>query len=294
MRGPAQSSIPAPAPPARLADLLLRVTILLFAAGLARALYTRAGTSLGSIALLEWGVPHARILLMEQLAAGLVFAAALSLWIRPTALALLVIAALVFTEACAGVRAGGFPFSDYTPYAHALRYLTPLALIPLISSAPWLGSAGVRCRTSGWILRIGLATVFAIHGYEAWMLHPQFIDFIIGSGRTLGGLDISEAAASSILKVIAIVDLIVAALVLLHTSPALLAWLGFWGLVTALSRPVSLGFASYPEVLLRASHVLAPVAVGLLVRAARTETAAIAASPAPPGRDGPAGANPVV
>lgn len=260
--------------PARLADLLLRLAVLLFALGLARALFTRAGTSFGSIALLEWGVSHDRILLIEKLGAGLVLVCAVSLFIRPTVLALVVVSGLVFGEAWAGIRAGGFPFSELTPYASALRYLTPLALIPLVASAAWFGGRLPRYRISAWILRIGIATVFAIHGYEAWMLHPQFIDFIIGSGMTLGGLEISEAAASTLLKGIAIVDVIVAVLVLLHTSPALLGWLCLWGLVTALSRPVSLGFASYPEVLLRASHVLAPLAVGLLVAAIRAEKVA--------------------
>ncbi|MEX1049689.1 MAG: hypothetical protein WED15_09180 [Akkermansiaceae bacterium] len=254
-----------PAPAMHKADWLLRIAILLYALGLTRGLFTRVGSSIGSIALLEFDIDHAHILLGEMIGASLVLLCAFSLLIRPTAVALLVIATLVLTESVAGVRAGGFPFFALNPYAQTLRYLTPLALIPLITTSRFRPSLILRCQLSAWMLRIGIATLFTTHGYEAWRLHPQFIDFIIGSGLTLGGFEISETTASSMLKIIAAIDIIAAALVLLHPSPVLVAWLSFWGLVTALSRPISLGFASYPEVLLRASHVLAPLALACLI-----------------------------
>ena len=152
----------------RIADWLLRIAILLYALGLVRALFTRAGTSIGSIALLEWEVPHAQILIGEKTAAALILLCAVTVIIRPTTLALLIIAGLVFAEACAGVRAGGFHFYELNVYAHALRYLAPLALIPLISSSRLFSSMAIRRQASAWILRIGLAAVFIIHGYEAW------------------------------------------------------------------------------------------------------------------------------
>ncbi len=55
------------APPTiRAADWTLRIAILLFALGLARQYFTRVGSSFGSIALLEWGVSHAHIMLAEK------------------------------------------------------------------------------------------------------------------------------------------------------------------------------------------------------------------------------------
>lgn len=238
------------------ADWALRTAILLFALGLARALFTRVGTSLGSIALVEYNVPHESILLGEKIGAGLILFAAVTVFFRPTIIALLFIAALVFTEACAGVRAAGFAFSDLAPYSAALRYVTPLALIPLV-----LRKGPGNALVSSWLLRLGLATVFIIHGYEAWKLHPRFIDFIIGTASKMMEMDISESSASMMLKTIAVIDFIVAGMVLFSTAPWILGWLCFWGLVTALSRPLSLGFNSYPEVLLRASHFIAPLAV---------------------------------
>lgn len=249
----------------QIADWLLRAAIVLFALGLARAMFTRVGSSIGSIALLHWEVPHSTILLAEKLGSAVVLAAALSLLVRPTVVALLAVAVPVLVEALAGVRAGGFHFYELTPYAHALRYVAPLALIPLIASAGFFGEAEVRRKTSAWLLRVAIATVFVVHGYEAWKLHPFFTDFVLTAAEGLFGMEMEESTATSILKTIAVVDFIVAIWLLVKPSWPLLGWLAFWGLVTALARPVTLGFASYPEVLLRASHVIAPIALGFLL-----------------------------
>lgn len=249
----------------RIAVWLLRAAIVLFALGLALGLFTRVGSSLGSIALMHWNVPHSAILLAEKIGATVVLAAALSLLIRPTMLGLLAVAIPVFVEAVAAVKAGGTHFFELTPYAHALRYMTPLALIPLIANARFFGTLETRCAISSWLLRVATATVFVIHGYEAWKLHPYFIDFVITAAYRVLELDLNEANAARILKIIAVADLIASICLLLKLSWPLLWWLAFWGLATALARPVTLGLLSYPEVLLRASHVLAPLAIGFLI-----------------------------
>ena len=271
-RKPAESTSTTP-----LADCaaawVLRAAILLHALGVARALFTRTGTSIGNIALMDWGTSHNQILFWEKAGATLLVALAISLFIRPTTITLLGISALIFAETLAAVKAGGFPFFAWMPYAAGLRYLTPLALLALVIGGRVQLATHLRRGICSWVLRIGLAVVFVIHGIEALKLHPGFIDLIIGSGRVLLGWDISEEMAVIALRVIFVVDMIVASLVLIRTWPPLLAWLAFWGLVTALSRPIALGFPAYPEVLLRASHVLAPLAIWLLVRDARHHTA---------------------
>lgn len=249
----------------RIADWLLRAAIVFFALGLVRALFTRVGTSLGSIALLHWDMPHASILFAEKAGSAVVLVAALSLLVRPTVAALWVVAVPVFAESIAGVLAGGFHFSSLTPYAHALRYTTPLALIPLIAHAGYFGTPETRRTISAWLLRLATATVFMVHGYEAWKLHPHFIDFVLTVSSGMFRADMEESTAAMILKSIAVVDWIVAVWLLVKPSWPLLGWLAFWGLVTALARPLTLGFASYPEVLLRVSHVFAPLAIGFLV-----------------------------
>jgi uncharacterized membrane protein YphA (DoxX/SURF4 family) len=256
-------------PPTHMAATwVIRIAILFHALGLARALYNRSGTSIGSIALLHWKVPHEMILFWEKAGGSLLVLLAVSLFIRPTMFALLGVFALVFTESLAAVKAGGFAFFAWTPYANVLRYLAPLALLPLVMGHHRIALQPEDRRSiSSWILRIGLAVVFVTHGIEALKLHPGFIDLIIGSGRSLFGWSISENAAGNSLRVIFVVDLIVAGLILIRTWTPLLAWMALWGLATALSRSISLGFESYPEILLRASHFLAPLAIWLLRRA---------------------------
>lgn len=256
----------------RLADWLLRAAIVLHALGLARAMFTRVGTSLGSIALLEWEIPHSTILLAEKTGSVLVLVAALSVLIRPTVVALSIIAVLIFAEALAGVRAGGFHFYELTPYAHALRYAAPLALVPLIARARFFGRPEARRNTAAWILRIAIGVVFVVHGYEAWMLHPHFIDFVLTASEGLLGFEMEEATAGTVLKAIGIVDFAVVVWLLVKPSWPLLGWLAFWGLITALARPVTLGFDSYPELLLRATHVLAPLALGCLCFSKRIDS----------------------
>ena len=81
------------------------------------------------------------------------------------------------------------------------------------------------------------------------------------------GWELGEAAVVRTLVVIAVVDLLVAALVIARPGTPVLVWLAIWRLVTALSRPMAFGFASYPEVLMRAPHFLATLAVMALRQA---------------------------
>src|SRR3546814_7171694 len=96
------------------------------------------------------------------------------------------------------------------------------------------------------------------------MGNPQFIDFIIGSANNILGVRWTEATALQIMRIIGWVDIIVAIAVLLKPHKYLLAWLLFWSTITAFSRMTSLGTGAYTEVLMRASHILAPLAVYML------------------------------
>src|SRR5690606_32673211 len=101
-------------------------------------------------------------------------------------------------------------------------------------------------------------------------LHPGFIGLLIGSSRKLLGFPLSESAAAPILQIIGALDILVAALALSSSWRPLLGAPAFWGFATALSRPIAQGFASYPEVLVRASHLLAPIAIWWLVSALKS------------------------
>lgn len=240
------------------AVLLLRVSLLVMALGYYVALTTRAGSHFGSIALFKFGVAHDTILAWEFGVGRVLVLLAVLVWFRFGCWAALLMGLVLLSESIAGVFAGGFPFFEHTPWAWALRFGTPFGLAVLL----WReASPPVWCRAGAeWILRVAIAAVFAIHGLEALWKHPQFIDLVIGSADTFGW-ELGEAAVVRTLFVIAVVDLVVAGLVLVWPRPGVLIWLAVWGLVTALSRPLAYGFASYPELLMRAPHYLAPLAV---------------------------------
>lgn len=240
------------------AVLVLRTTLLLTALGHYVALTTRAGSHFGSIALFKSGVDHDTILAWEFAAGRILVVLAILVWFRFGCWAALLMGLVLMAESFAGVVAGGFPFFQHTPWAWALRFGAPFALAVLLwkpEPRPQWTSRGAE-----WALRFAIAAVFAIHGLEAMWRHPQFIDLVIGSANTIGW-EPGEVAVVRVLIAVAVVDLVVAGLVLARPRPPLLIWLAFWGLLTALSRPMAYGFASYPEVLIRAPHFLAPLAL---------------------------------
>jgi len=258
-----------------LAGWLLRLSVFVFCAGIAVTVFTRLGTGIGTYFFLEHSVPHPTVGYYERLTAGALLLLAFAALIRPHWAFLLPIALLVFLEAWARRFNGGTPFFEWAIYAYALRIVTPLALAALFS--PMLHRmAGDRgaLHATGWILRIGLATVFFIHGVEAFLGHPRFIDFIIGSSWNLAGYEMTERSAVVLLKIIGTVDIAVALAVLVKPAAPILYWMAFWGLITALSRVTTFGLGMHYEVLVRFSHFLAPIALLLiLAHLARTQVA---------------------
>jgi hypothetical protein len=184
----------------------------------------------------------------------------------PRTLLLIPIFLYVLFEAWAGYYQGGYGFSEWTLGAQALRYIVPLSVVFLL---PWpiSGMLSLKSKISvtSWLLRIGLAVVFVTHGLECLMGNPEFIDLIIGSVNNILGVRWTEAIALQIMQIIGWVDIIVAIAVLLKPHRYLLAWLLFWSTITALSRMTALGTGAYTEVLMRASHILAPLAIYMLI-----------------------------
>jgi len=246
------------------ASWLIRIAVVMHVLGIVATVFARRGTSIGNVGLMEWGWTHDRIFLVERWAAVALLGVALSLIVRPTVAAAVVVSATVLAEVTGAYRFGGSFFVEWSHATQILRYLAPLALIPLIAAPRFQPNAPWRFSSSAWILRVGIAVVFAAHGAQALYHDPHFIDLIIGSTRRLTGFRPSEAQAVAILLPIGIVDVTVAALLLVGRWKLLLGWMCFWGLLTACSRVTANGLMSYPEVLLRASHYLAPAAIWAL------------------------------
>lgn len=256
------------------ADWLLRIAVVLHAAGLAVTLFSGAGSGIGGVALMEWGVPHDPIFLTERIASLVLVVLAVSLLFYPTVPAMTLISLAILAEAYATYRFGGEWYSEYTLFTHAPRFLMPIALLMLLRFRRSQQDTRLTLVPSVWILRATLSVLFFIHGLEALWHNPRFIDLIIGSMYRVFGMGVSESSSKIVLTVIGIADIVVAVLVLVRPGRKVLYWMCFWGLLTALSRPLAMGFASYPDVLIRAAHYLAPIALWLLIRYTRQQSVA--------------------
>jgi hypothetical protein len=274
---------------------LLRLAVFGHALGLALTVFQLRQTQFGNLLFLGlfgelWEVddPYLAAVFTERVTVSLfLFGAVISLF-RPLVLVLGGLAVYAFAEAFAGMYGGGYHFSEWTIMAHALRWGTPLALVLLVVGR---GRARVWVVASVVLMRALIAVVFVAHGWQALQADPRFIDLILGTAVKLIEVRPTEEAVVGALQAIAVVDFIVAIGVLFFpmrrrlgedgvsgwgarvfgvVGCGLCLWLSAWGLVTAFSRMTSLGIpsglAEYPEVLMRASHVLVPIALWLLVR----------------------------
>ena len=243
--------------PAAQGRFWLRLAVSGIAVGWALALLRASGSHTGAWLLMEAHWPHAHIKLLERGTAWLLIAFAALIWIpRLTPLAP-AIGLLVLANAVMGMVVGGYPFSELALATASLRILAPLALL----TAWWQAQAGssASLRLTDGLLRLGLAIVFISHGYEAWAQHPEFADYLLAVAG-LAHLYPSDEIIFWILRSIAVIDVAVAAAVLVRPVFPVLAWMAFWGLVTALARPVAYGWLLFPEVIVRAPHFLVPVA----------------------------------
>jgi hypothetical protein len=272
--GPAGASLHA-------ARLLLAGSVMATCAGVLAVTFRGDGTSINAWLFLSGGLTHGEARTIERGAASLLLLLALGAAVRPRPLLLLPIAAYLLLEAIAGWNQRGYPFSEWAPPAHAARFGLPLALLFAAWAARSAHSPPFAVPAAGWILRLALASVFAIHGLEALRLHPWFVDLILSSSLNLAGLHLHEATAAHALLVIGAADLVVALFLLARPMPAVLVWAAFWGAATAWARVTAGGWGAYPDVLLRAGHVLGPVALLLLTYRPRLTPPTIPAGAAP-------------
>jgi hypothetical protein len=290
-----------PTGPLTAASWLLRIAVLLHAAGKFASVFTMRHTQFGNYLFLEIfdqrypvADPYLTAVFVEKITVSLYLLAGLVVLVKPWWPLLLLMSGYALAEAVTGTLNAGYRFSEWTVPAHALRYGAPLFLLALAVSPPFRLLERWRLPVTRELLRIAIAVVFVTHGLHALLADPQFIDMIIGTGRRLLGIRVTEANAVLSLKVIAIVDFAAALMLLIYPVPMfvprrfwaepcavcpirrvilplLLSWVALWGLVTAAARMTSLGWSAglpqYPELLDRASHFLAPLALWCLYRA---------------------------
>lgn len=141
------------------------------------------------------------------------------------------------------------------PVAHAIRFTLPAAIA--------VRAAGSSARLEHWLLRASAAAVFAGHGAECLLGHPGFLAFLIEVPRALLGLVGVEAAlapetARTVLTVIGVQDVLLAAFLLWRADPRVGGYMTFWGGMTAFVRVLFYGPAGWAETLVRVGNPGAP------------------------------------
>ncbi|MBI5389634.1 hypothetical protein HZB01_04630 [Candidatus Woesearchaeota archaeon] len=87
-------------------------------------------------------------------------------------------------------------------------------------------------RSVEWVLRIAVFGTFLGHGIFALMVKKSWLPYFTSVG-------IPEPTAMTLLPLIGVLDVIVAAFALLMPLRIVLIWATFWGFATALIRPIS-------------------------------------------------------
>ena len=164
-------------------------------------------------------------------ACGLVLAAIAVPFAKHRAL-FVVIAAWFAVEAIVSGYAGGIFAGTIAPFARAIRWMAPLAIAASI--------AGDDLRAQR-LLTYGTSAVFAGHGLEAMLLNPKFVDYLTVTLEKVAGLSIPLSLAQVALLAIGLVDVSLAILLMRRPSRAVLGYMAFWGLATALMRSVFFG-----------------------------------------------------
>jgi hypothetical protein len=252
--------------PVRGASLALRLGIAVQCATLAWIALEHY-TTINSVLFMNLGTAEETAHLVDRWLAVGALVVAVGMLVRPVAVLALVASVLFLLVAIATSVDGGHRFAHLAPLSGAVRWLGPLALAVL-----WFGrrvdepTSTARVDGASWVLRVAVAATFLGHGWEALQHHPAFVDLVLGSLRRMFGEAPSEAAVRSILTGIGVLDLALAALVLVRRWSWVVAWMALWGFATAASRTLALGTGFAHETALRTLNGAAPLALLLLWR----------------------------
>ncbi|MCA9026980.1 MAG: hypothetical protein KDA86_17365 [Planctomycetaceae bacterium] len=233
----------------------LRVTVAVQCFG-AAAQWLSAGTASPIteflISDMQWSEAQA-VQLDEGVAYGLLACGALTL-VRPSWPMLLLVTLWFTAISCTAILHEIDFEAVLVPVEQAIRSLAPLGLLVLDFWPPKLKSHLGRTVITMWLLRLGLTITFAGLGLVALMQSVtsgpllEVIRTIVASG---GMSDFSDEFVRVILAVVGGIELALAFNLLASRSKPLLVMTALWGFCSAALPMVSLGFAGFPESLVR-------------------------------------------
>ncbi len=236
------------------------------------------GTLLQMLWIEAFAMPPAAVAMLES-SAWLVVAAATVLGVLRPSMRLLLLMPFLWglLQSLLGSLFGTAAYAELTVLSQAARYMAPLGLLLLLLH---LDGEGDRRRTAEWCLRVGLSLTFAFHGLRALIGAEQFIPLLELSAVNVLGIEPRQGDIRLLLGVIGAVDVAAAVALLIRPWAPVLLWMAFWGVVTGASRMTAGGWVELPELLLRAAHYMAPLALLVLVR---QPAGAVNRPPEPPG-----------
>ena len=147
---------------------------------------------------------------------------------------------------------GGKAFAELAIPAHATRFGLLFALGILFWQHP------KNDRFVHWLIRISCGLTFAIHGWEAFHLNPDFQDLLYFTAGHVN-IDLAEWGCHGLLRIIGIMDILLAISVVSVSNRRVLIWMACWGLITAASRPIALGLDAWPEFAMRLPNAIMPL-----------------------------------
>ncbi len=143
---------------------------------------------------------------------------------------------IIFALEAATVAWMGKSFADFMmPLTEAVRYLWLFAVGAALYISVHDDEPHCAAKLSRW-LRMALAISCAAHGVEALWAAPEFVRLVVIANERWLPFPPTENFAQQALLVIGSIDLIVALLLVSFPKPAILLYVGAWGVVTAASR----------------------------------------------------------
>ncbi|MCF6229072.1 MAG: hypothetical protein L3J82_10545 [Planctomycetes bacterium] len=192
---------------------------------------------------------------VDHIAAAMLLASAVMVWFKRFRVAGLTLSIWISLNILASLHLNIW-HKELIPTASATALIAPVALLLLKNR-----------KLAEWLLRVIIALTFATHGLEAILSKRQFVDYILDFWSWFG-VGVRESTALVQLHAIGLLDLIVAAMILVpHKMRRTALWMAFWGFVTALMRILYTGLNNFPEFLVRLSHVTVPLALLVIWRA---------------------------
>lgn len=232
----------------------LVTTLRVAVSGVAIAVAARAlawDNALLSVLWLEFGWSEASAQWLVYGGSYCLLACAALVWIPRTQQSTWFVAVwIAAVTAATASQSGKYPW--LVPFAHAVRFAVPVALGLALA---------LRSRSACAVLRVSAAATFAAHGLEAIFQEPAFFDYLFVFSRDFLGDPWSAATIEHTLVAIGVLDLVVAALVLVTRGRLVPAWMVFWGVLTAFARIVHSGPQAWDEVALRFPNFLVPLAL---------------------------------